>query len=205
MRTRTACPRRPPPCAWTRSGRTRIRTACSRRSTSHSARSGRLIRTRTAPRTPTNGFPSTTTRRTSTRMARTTTCTSSSRSTSNPAHRRTPQHGAAVSRTPLPLLSFDRFVDERLVGSLLEDLRRGIRKEVRKSHLERTQPQPQRLRVPQTVPTLRVNEHEVVRGELVQVADERGRGMPRLGRQLDETARTLMQQQLEDRALAPDA
>src|SRR5713226_10618396 len=39
----------------------------------------------------------------STRMARMTTCTSSSRSTSNPAHRRTPHHGAAVQETALPL------------------------------------------------------------------------------------------------------
>src|SRR3989454_6709769 len=60
-----------------------------------------------APRTPTNGCPSTTTRRTSTRTARTTTCTCSSRSTSNPAHRRTPntERPSAGRRSPL----FSRF------------------------------------------------------------------------------------------------
>src|SRR5256712_1008892 len=150
-----------------------------------------------APRTPTNGCRSTTARRTSTRTARTTTCTCSSRSTSNPAHRRTPNTERPSAGRRSPLFSFGRFLSRRSPSRL--------RRADPETYLEDAQPHPQRAGVAEAVQPFRIEEHEVVRRELVQVADERGRGVPRLGLQLDETARSLAQQLFEDRPLSLDA
>ena len=121
----------------------------------------------------------------------------------NPAHRRTPNHGAAVRGTAL-LSLFSQSILKLPPSALLKDLGRGIGEETGKPGAEGIEPQTQVVRVSEAVSPFLIEGNQVVHRELIQITDEGGRGMPGLRFHIDEAAWALMEELQKDRALTVD-
>ena len=114
----------------------------------------------------------------------------------NPAHRRTPNHGAAVRGTAL-LSLFSQSILKLPPSALLKDLGRGIGEETGKPGAEGIEPQTQVVRVSEAVSPFLIEGNQVVHRELIQITDEGGRGMPGLRFHIDEAAWALMEELLD--------